>query len=205
MLGQVTGDHGLTWLTTAWTQGKPPPSPILYYLRYSTAPTSEWHFFPGLPSRSLEIVSIWTPRTLGIHNSLLRPPIGMRFETCSSPWELSNGVLHSTCTHRGWVDSRLLMVESQTASLTPDLSFIYNLCCRYSNGSCKAIFDICTSRPFQRYKEHVKARCFGPWNRTVKFWKSWRTLKSPFWECECHPHTLSKWGCDKCPSFSKPC
>jgi hypothetical protein len=21
-------------------------------------------------------------------------------------------------------------------------------------------------------------------------------LKSPFWECECHPHTPSKWGCD---------
>jgi len=35
-------------------------------------------------------------------------------QTCSSLQELSNGVSHSTCTHRGRVDSRLLVVESQT-------------------------------------------------------------------------------------------
>jgi len=42
--------------------------------------TSEWHFFPGLPRRSPEIVPDWTPRILGIHNFLLKPPIGMRSE-----------------------------------------------------------------------------------------------------------------------------
>jgi hypothetical protein len=85
-------------------------------------------------------------------------------QTCSSPQELSNGVSHSTCTHRGRVDSRLLVVGSQIASLTPGLSFDHNLCCRCPNGSCKAILDIYTSRTFQRYKEHFQARCFDPCN-----------------------------------------
>ncbi len=144
-------DFGLTRFTTARTRRKAPPSPIKYS-RYSAAPTSEWHFFPGLPRRSPETVMVWTPGTLATHNSLLKLPIGMR----------SNGVEHSTCTHQGWVDSRLLVVGSQTANLTPDPSFVHNLCCKCSNDSCKAIFDIYASRPFQRYKEHLRARCFDP-------------------------------------------
>ncbi len=64
----------------AQTQGKPPPSPIQYSLCLSTAPTSEWLFVPGLPRRSPEIVSIWTPKTLGVHNSFLRPLIEMKFK-----------------------------------------------------------------------------------------------------------------------------
>ncbi len=117
-------------------------------------------------------------------------------QTCSSPWDLSNGVSHSTCTHRGRVDSRLLMVESQIANLTIGLSFVHNLCCRCPNGSCEAIFDIYASRAFQWYKKHFKTRWFDPCNRTLSFWESRRTPKSPFRECECHPHTPSKWGCD---------
>jgi len=37
-------------------------------------------FFSRLPRRSPETVPSWTPETLGIHNFLLRPPIGMRSE-----------------------------------------------------------------------------------------------------------------------------
>jgi hypothetical protein len=112
-------------------------------------------------------------------------------QTCSSPWELSNGVSHSTCTHRDRVDSWLLVVGSQTASLTLGFSFDHNLCCRYPNGSCEAILDIYTSRPFQRYKEQ---RCFDPCNWTLSFWESRRTLKSHFQECEWRPHTSLKVG-----------
>jgi hypothetical protein len=111
---------------------------------------------------------------------------------CNSPWELSNDVSHSTCTHRGWVDSQLLVVGSQTANLTPGPSFVHNLCCRCPTGSYKAIFGIYTSRPFHHYKEHLKERCFDPCYRTLSFQESRRTPKSPFWECECHPHTLPK-------------
>ncbi len=58
----------------------------------------------------------------------------------------------------------------------------------------QAIFDIYTSRPFQRYKEHFKARCFDPCNQALKFWESRRTPSSHFWECESHPHTCLKVG-----------
>ncbi len=99
---------------------------------------------------------------------------------------------HSTCTHYGRVDSWLLVVGSQIASLTPGLYFCHNLCYRCPNGSCEAIFNIYTLIIFQCHEERLKARCFDPCNRTLKFWESSRTLKSPFRECECHPHTFRK-------------
>jgi hypothetical protein len=127
-------------------------------------------------------------------------------QTCSPPQELSNGVLHSTCTCRGRVNSRLLVVESQIASLTPGLSFDHNLCCRCPNGSCKDILDIYTSKPFQWYKEHLKAKCFDPCNRTLNFQESQRTLKSHFRECEWRLHTSLKvglWQITTCMEFCK--
>jgi hypothetical protein len=115
-------------------------------------------------------------------------------QTCSSPQKLSNCVLHSNCTRQDWVDSRLLVVGSQTTSLTPSLSFDHNLCCRCPNGSCEAILDIYISGPFQRYKEHLDARCFDPCNHVLSFWESRRTPKSHFRECEWRPHTSLKVG-----------
>jgi hypothetical protein len=111
-------------------------------------------------------------------------------QTCNSPWELSNGVSHYTCTHQGRVDSWLLVVGSQI----PGLSFCHNLCCKCPNGSCKVIFDIYTSIAFQCHEERLKTGCFNPCNQTLKFQESQRTPKSPFRECECHPHTLPKVG-----------
>jgi hypothetical protein len=73
-------------------------------------------------------------------------------QSCRSPQKLSNIVSHSTCTHQDWVNSQLLVVENQTASLTPDFSFDHNLCYRCPNGSCEVILNIYTSRTFQRYK-----------------------------------------------------
>jgi hypothetical protein len=115
-------------------------------------------------------------------------------QTCSSRWELSNGVSLPICTQRGRVDSWLLVVGNQIANLTPGPSFCHNLCCKCPNGSCEAIFDIYTSIDFQWHEERLKARCFDPYNWTLKFRKSQRTPKSPFRECECHLHTLPKVG-----------
>jgi hypothetical protein len=158
-------------------------------------PTSEWLFVPGLPRRSPKTIPIWTLKTLGAHNSKLRPPIGMRYEAKLYLYlRAFNSVSHSTCTHHGQVDFRLLMVGSQIASLTPSPSFDHNLCCRCPNSSCEAILDIWTSRPFQWYKEHLNGRCFDPCNQALNFWKSWRTPSSHFWECEFHPHTCFKVG-----------
>jgi hypothetical protein len=115
-------------------------------------------------------------------------------ESCSSPRELSNSVLHLTCTHWHWVDSRLLVVGNQIASLTPDPSFDHNLCCRCPNGSCEAILDIYTSKPLQQYKKRLNARCFDPCNHALSFWESRRTPKSHFRECEWRLHTFLKVG-----------
>jgi hypothetical protein len=70
-------------------------------------------------------------------------------QSCNPRRELSNAMSHSLSAHREEVDSRLLVVGSQTASLTPGPSFAHNLGCRCPNGSCEAILDIYTSRPFQ--------------------------------------------------------
>ncbi len=101
---------------------------------------------------------------------------------------------HFTCTHRNRVDSRLLVVVSQTTSLTSGPSFHHNLCYKCPNGPCKAILDIYTSRPFQQYKERLNARCFDPCNRALSFWESRRTPKSHFRECGWQLHTFFKVG-----------
>jgi len=153
-------------------------------------------FCPRTPkeeSRNCPGLDSWDFASSQIFCSNLRLGWSLK-QTCSLPWELSNSVSHSTCTHWSRVDSRLLMVGSQIASLTLDPSFCHNLCYICPNGSCEAIFDIYILITFQWYKEHLKARCFDPCNRTLKFWKSRKTPKSPFWECECHPHILPKVG-----------
>ncbi len=85
---------------------------------------------------------------------LISPNCKVRLEqglnqSCSSPREFFNAMSHSFCRRHEEVDSRLLMVGSQTASLTPGPSFAHNLGCKYPNDSCEAILDIYTSRPFQ--------------------------------------------------------
>jgi hypothetical protein len=81
------------------------------------------------------------------------------------------------------VDSRLLVVGSQTASLTAGPSFAHNLGCRCPNGQCEAIFDIYSSRPFQWHQEHPNARCFGPCCWTLNIRESRGTPNPQLWEC----------------------
>jgi hypothetical protein len=189
------GNLGFTKLTTAQTQGKPSLLPYsilcitLQHLRLNGILSQDSQ--RGVPKLSrFGLPGLYEFITLCLD---LRLGWGLK-QTCISPWELSNSVSHSTCTHWGGIDSRLLVVGSQTASLTPDLSFCHNLCYRCPNGSCETIFDIYTLIVFQWYEERFKARCFDPWNWALKFWESRRTPKSPFRECECHPHTLPKVG-----------
>jgi len=63
----------------AWTRETTTFPHILYFV-LSIAPTSEWLFVPGLPRRNPETVLVWTPGILQSYNSLLKPPIGMRYE-----------------------------------------------------------------------------------------------------------------------------
>jgi len=84
---------------------------------------------------------------------LISPGSNLRLErglnqSCSSPQELSNAMSYSF--YRRWeeVDSRLLVVGSQTANLTPSPSFAHNLGFRCPNDTCEAILGIYTSRTF---------------------------------------------------------
>jgi hypothetical protein len=103
-------------------------------------------------------------------------------QSCSPRRELSNAMSHSRSAHQDQVDSRLLVVGSQTASLTPGPSFAHNLGCRCPNGQCEAIFDIYVSRPFQWHQEHPKARCFSPCCRALNIRESRRTPSSQLFQ-----------------------
>jgi hypothetical protein len=110
--------------------------------------------FPGTPemeSRSCpEIIPVGV---LGLWDFIApRPDLGSGRglnQSCSPQKELFNAMSHSQNAHREQVDSRLLVVGSQTVSLTPGPSFAHNLGCRCPNDQCEATFDIYVSIPFQ--------------------------------------------------------
>jgi hypothetical protein len=90
-------------------------------------------------------------------------------QSCSFPRELFNAMSHSCCRRREEVDFWLLVVGSRTTNLTPDPSFAHNLGCRCPNGSCKAILDIYTSRPFQWQKETFEFKEIWPLKSSSEF------------------------------------
>ncbi len=195
MLGQATGNTNSLDSPRLGLRGnhRLPPYSILCVTSSHLHPNGTFSRDSqgGVPKLSrFGLLGLWAFIT---PSSDLRLGWGLK-QTYSSPWELSNGVSHSTCKHWDWVDSQLLVVRSQTTSLTPGPSFDHNLCYICSNCSCEAILDIYTSKPFQRYKEHLNARCFDSCNRALSFQESRRTLKSHFRECEWRPHTSLKVG-----------
>jgi hypothetical protein len=115
-------------------------------------------------------------------------------QTCSPRRDLSNDVSHSQLGGREDIDSQPLVVGSQIASLTLGPSFAHNLGDKFPNGQCDAIFNICASKPFQRYQEHPNARCFGPCCRALNIWESRRTPSPQLWKCWASPPHLAKVG-----------
>jgi hypothetical protein len=101
---------------------------------------------------------------------------------------------HTRIGCREEVDSRLLVVGSQTASLTSGPSFAHNLGCRCPNCQCEAIFDIYVSRPFQWHQEHPNSRCFTPCCRALNIRESRRTPTPNFSKCWASPPHLAKVG-----------
>jgi len=99
----------------------------------------------GVPKLSrVGVPGLWEP---------ISPSSNLRFEwglnqSYSFPRELFNAMSQSFRRRREEVNSRLLVVRSQTASLTPDPSFAHNLGCRCPNDSCEAILDIYFLRSF---------------------------------------------------------
>jgi hypothetical protein len=130
-----------------------------------------------MESRScLEIVPVGVPRLWDFIAP--RPDLGSGRglnQSCSPQRELSNAMSHSQSARREQVDSRLLAVGSQIASLTLGPSFAHNLGLRCPNDQCEAIFDIYVSRPFQWHQERLNERCFGPCCRALNIRESRRT------------------------------
>jgi hypothetical protein len=157
--------------------------------------TSEWHILLGLPKWSPEIVSAGLPELW----TAITPDCGVGSQrglnqSCSPRRDLSNAMSHSRIGHREEVDSRLLVVGSQTASLTPGPSFAHNLGCKCPNCQCESIFDIYVSRPFQWHQEHPNARCFVPCCLALNIRESRRTPNPQLWKCWASPPHLAKVG-----------
>ncbi len=158
MLGQATDDSRLTKLTMGRTRGKSPPFPIQYSLHLSAAPTSEWLFVPGFLKKNPKTVSIWTPATLQGYNSLLRPLIGTRskvnlqfllraFQRCVA-FHLHALGLGRSPTFNG----RESNCQFDSRSLTLNLCFCHNLCCRCPNGSSSSS----STSTFQQFPNDIK-------------------------------------------------
>ncbi len=123
----------------------------------------------GVPKLSrVGVPGLWTP---------ISPKCRVRSQrdlkqSCIPRGELSNAVSHFQIGSREEVDSQLLVVESQTGSLTPSPPFAHNLCFRCPNEQCEPILDIYVSRAFQRYQERNNPLRFDPSTRTLKFRES---------------------------------
>ncbi len=157
--------------------------------------TYKWHILLGLPKWSPEIVlagllELWTAIT---PDCIVWLRQGLN-QSCSPRRDLFNAMSHSRIWHREEVDSRLLVVGSQIASLTPDLSFAHNLGCKCPNDQWEVILDIYVSRPFQWHQEHPNARCFSPCYRALNIRESRRTSNPNFSKCWVSPPHLAKVG-----------
>jgi len=193
----------LTRLTTARTWGKPPPSPHIIFSATLRKGYIQMALFPGTPKLESRNCPGWSPEIVpvGVPGLWMLVTLDCRVwsqrglnQSCSPRRDLSNAMSYSQ--FEGWeeVDSRLLVVRSQIASLTLGPSFAHNLGFRCPNDQCEAIFDIYAPRPFQWHQEHLNARCFGPCCRALNIRESWRTPNPQLWEWEFHPPTSPKVG-----------
>jgi hypothetical protein len=104
---------------------------------------------------------------------------------------------HTQIGRRKEVDSRLLVVGSQTASLTPGPSFAHNLGCRCPNCQREGIFDIYVSRPFPMTPRTSQCEVFCPLLSSSEHSGVPEDSKPlTFPSVGLHPHTWPKWGCD---------
>jgi len=199
VLGQATSDLGLTWLTTARTWRKPPPSP------YNILCNSLRKLHPnGTFSRDSQrgVSKLSRVRLLGLWASMtscsdLRLGWGLK-QSCSSLWDLSNAMLHSyfRCWNR--VDSQLLVVRSQTVSLTPGPSFAQNWAADVQMAHARPLW---TSTLQDLFNSINNTPMQGVLTLAIKLWVfgSPGGLQVSTFGSLSFIFTLSpKWGCDSC-------
>jgi hypothetical protein len=173
VLGQATGNTD--------TQDSPRPGlgGSHHLPPYSILCSSRWRWHPnghfsrdsraGVPKSSwVGVPGLWTPISLDCR---VRSRRDLK-QSCSPRRGLFNAVSHSQIGSHEGINSRLLVVGSQTASLTLGSSFAHNLCLRCPNEQCEPILDIYVSRAFQRYQKRNNPLRFDPSTRTLKFQES---------------------------------
>jgi hypothetical protein len=124
-----------------------PPYSIFYNSRQRLHPNGSFSQDSriGVPKLSrVGVPGLWEPITPDCRVRLQR---GLK-QSCSPRWDLSNAMLHFQIGCREEVTSRLLVVESQTTSLTLGPSFGHNLCFRCLIEKCKPIFKHLRSKSF---------------------------------------------------------
>jgi len=145
-------------------------------------PNLSWFGLPGLWTRITFRLELGSGQSLN--------------QSCSSPRELFNDVSHFACTHQNQVDSWLLVVGSQIANLTPDLSFDHNLCCRCPNGYTRPFW----TSTLQDLSNGIKnTSMWGVLATKIALWvfESHGGLPCPTFGSVSGDLTLpSKWGCD---------
>jgi hypothetical protein len=150
---------------------------------------------PGLESRNCpEIVPSGVPGLWELITPDCRvgSPQGLN-QSCSPRRDLSNDVLYFQIECREEVDSRLLVIESQTGNLTPGPSFAHNLGCICPNGQCEAIFDMYASRPFPMTPRTLQCEVFWALLSSSKHSGVPEDFKSSlFPSVGLHPHTWPK-------------
>jgi hypothetical protein len=206
----VRTNHERPWTHTTHhgpDLGEASTFPLIVY----SAPLREARIQMAFCPRTPKLPTLGLPQLCGVITLCadLRSGWGMK-KRCSPRWELSNGVLHATCMQGNRVDSWLLMVGSQTATLTPALSFGHNLCFKCPNGSCKPILDIYVSIAFQWYKKIFNAMDFDPYNHSLKISKVHRDSNSQngssLGSVSVHSHTLPhSWASLLAHALASPC
>ncbi len=128
-----------------------PPYSILYTFPQGPHPNGFlfWDSQMGVPkSPKLGLLRLWSLITLPAD---LGSKCGLK-QSYSPCRELSNGMSHVICNLVNWVDSRLLLVRSQTGCMTFGPSFGHNSCFRCQNEQCKPI----QTSTFQEHFNDIK-------------------------------------------------
>jgi hypothetical protein len=168
---------GLTRFTTARTWGGNhhlPPYSILCASPRSPHPNGilsqdSQVRVPKFPQPGLS--RLWGPITLRAHLGL---KWGLK-QSCSHFRELSNDMLHGTCTQGNRIDSQLLVATNQITNLTLALSFGHNLCFKCPNGWYEPILNIYVSMSFQWYKRKFNPLGLDSCNRSLNIQESIET------------------------------
>ncbi len=149
-----------------------PPYNILCDWSWGLHPNVIFIRIPKLGVPKLEHPPFWRP-IISYANLQLKQSLKQHCNPCRN---ISNAMWHATWTHIIQNDSWLLMVENQINTSTLGLFFGHNLCCKYSNGSCKPILDIYILRTLQWYKKNLQFNEFWPSNRSL--WEL-ESIKTP--------------------------